>query len=262
MVHVENHEGVDRLHGHGVQLVLLHGRGEHHVQEVFRERVLRLGVHDGPADGGLVGHGREHGYLRDEPHAGQPSVLRVRGVQLAEDAAQGAYNSDHDRHRVRVHRERREHRLDLFMDQHLLLDLPGEVPRLGLVRELADEQQVGHLQRGRPLAEVRDRVPAVEADPRGPVRVGDGRHAGPGAGEAGVEGEVARLRVEVADVEEDVVPVRGLQHLDLVLAAVRQREGRHLLLVLLGRLRLRCPHGRLGANAGDVTYGTPAVQHV
>mmetsp|Transcript_50587 Transcript_50587/g.120663 ORF Transcript_50587/g.120663 Transcript_50587/m.120663 type:complete len:210 (+) Transcript_50587:628-1257(+) len=174
VVHMEDHEGVDRFGGHRVYLVLLHGRGKHHVQEVLCIGEVSTRVHQWLTYGGLVGHAGKDRHLRDEAGAGQPAMRLIEGVQLAENAAESARDGHHDRHGVGVDGEVGKHCLHLLVHQHALLDLPLEGLVLFLCGLLTHQQQMRHLQSLGMLHQLRHWISPVEADALGPVDEGDG----------------------------------------------------------------------------------------
>ena len=75
----------------------------------------------------------------------------------------------------------------VLVDERVVRDVVDPAVHLLLVRELAEEQEVGNLEEGRVLGELLDRIAAVTEDAVGAVEVGDvGRRRGR-ATEAGIE---------------------------------------------------------------------------
>jgi len=81
-------------------------------------------------------------------------------------------------------------------------DVPLELRLLLRRRQLALQQEIGHLHEVAVLGQLLDRVAAIKQLALVAVDVGDLRLAAPGRGVAGVEGEVAGLGVQLADVDD------------------------------------------------------------
>ncbi len=183
---------VERLDERRVDLVGLGREPERHPQEVLGERQRVVGVEERLPDGLLVrvcGDGRQ---LRQQPDRGELDLLLVEGVEavLVEGRQRRDRRRQH-RHRVRVAGEAGEERLEVLVQHRVAADPVLELGQLVLRRQLAVDQQVGHLDEGGLLGQLLDGVPAVAQDAGVTVDVGDRALARGGVDEAGVVGDGA-----------------------------------------------------------------------
>ena len=98
------------------------------------------------------------------------------------------------------------HRVMCNVVNELLLLLGG--------RQLAVEQEVGDLEEVALGGKFLDRIPPIQQDTLVAVDIGDARATGGGRHEPGIVGEVAGLRVELADID-DARSDRSAQHWEL-----------------------------------------------
>jgi hypothetical protein len=153
------------------------------------------------------------------------AVLRVMDVgAVVIEGRERADQARHHGHRVRVAPEAAQEELHLLVDHRVVGDGLDEAVALGLVGQLAIEQQVADLEEVAVRGQLLDGVAAVQQLALVAVDVGDGAVARGRAQEAGVIGELAGLRVELADVDHvraDAALVQGQFH---ARAAVAERE--------------------------------------
>ncbi len=124
-----------------------------------------------------------------------------------------------------VTREGVEQRAHVLAQQRVQLDLPAEGGQLLGGGQLTVDEQVGRLDEVGVLCKLLDGVAAVAQDPLFAVDVGDGAAHRAGVDVAGVVGDQARLRSQLADVDTPFVLGSG-QHLGLEGLAVELEAGR------------------------------------
>ena len=175
VVGVEDEQHVEGLGQRGVRLVAGLGHLPHHRQEVLGEaqRVVRVDERHPDAEA-VAGRG-QRGHLGDEPDDLAHAVLGIEDVLGVgvEGRERGDGRHEHP-HRVGVVVEALEEALaHVLVDERVVRDVVD--PRLVLRggRQLAVDQQVGHLEVGRVLRQLLDRVAAVAEDARVAVEVGD-----------------------------------------------------------------------------------------
>ncbi|MDT4863357.1 hypothetical protein FQZ97_980580 [compost metagenome] len=126
---------------------------------------------------------------------------------------------------MRVAAEAAQEELHLLVDHGVVDHELVEVAALFFVGQLAVEQQVAGVEVVAVGGELLDGVAAVQQLTLVAIDVGDGRLAGGGGQKAGVVGEHARLRVQLADVDHVRADAAGVhRHLDAG-AAVGERQG-------------------------------------
>ena len=108
----------------------------------------------------------------------------------------------HHRHRMRVAPEAVEEPVHLLMHHRVARDAIVEVGLLRGGRQFAVEKQVAGLEEIAVLGELVDRIAAVEQHALVAIDISDLGFRARGRGEARIEGEHARLGVELADVDD------------------------------------------------------------
>ena len=186
MVGVEDEEDVEGALEDRVDLVL--ADLPHHVEEVGGVGELVVGEDRRHPDAEAVAVGGQRGHLGDEPQDLLVAVLDVEDVLgLGVVRRQRGDTRQEHAHGVGVVVEALHEALaDVVVEEGVVDDVEGPLVELGLVRQLAVEQQVGHLEVGRVLGQLLDGVAAVAQDAGVAVEVGDGRRAGRGREEGGV----------------------------------------------------------------------------
>ena len=118
------------------------------------------------------------------------------------ESGQGCHRRNEHPHRVRVVVEAVHELLDVLVDPRVVRDLPGPlVQGLGR-RELAADEQVGDLEKGRVLGELLDRITPVPEDPFVAVDEGERATSGAGVHEGGIVGQEPRVVGPRADLPE------------------------------------------------------------
>ena len=202
MVGVQDENLVQRAGVDRVDDVFLARNREAHPQEVRRVVEVVLRIHEGLADRVLVGHRRQRRHLRDHAQRGDHPLRLVRDVgRVMIEGRERADAGHHHRHRVRVAAETLEEAVHLVVHHGVARDPVVEIRLLGRAGQLAEQHQVGGLEEVAVLGELLDRVAAIEQHALVAVDISDLRLAGGGRGEARIEGELAGLGVELADID-------------------------------------------------------------
>ena len=233
VVGVQDEDAVQRTHQHLVGHVLVAGRREHQVHEVggVAELVARIG--EGLTVGVFVGQGNQRRHLGDETDGGHVAVLFLGDVErVVVEGRQCAHAGHQHRHRVRVTTEAAEEADHLLVQHGMVRD---DIVEIGLLLgrgQLALQQQVADIQVVAVLGQILDGIAAIQQLTLVAVNEGDGGFAGPGGHEAGVEGELAGVGVQLADVN-DIRPHGSLVDRELSAGGtIRERQ--------------RCGVGRFG----------------
>ena len=164
----------------------------------------------------LVGPGRQGRHLGDHAVGRDHAVARIGDVGgVVIEGGKRADHADHHRHRVGVATQPLDELVHLLVHHRVVGDVVLELPLLLGGRQVAVEQEVAALHEVGVLGQLLDRIAAVEQHALVAVDVGDRQLAAAGRGVAGVEGEVAGVLVQLADVD-DVGTGRALQNRQLV----------------------------------------------
>ena len=160
VVGVEDEQQVEGLGQRRVGVVARLGHLPHRRQEVGREAEAVVGVHEGHADAEAVGGGRQGGHLGDEPGdllVADVGIEDVLGVLV--ERRQGGHRGDQHPHRVGVVVEALQEPLaHVLVDVGVIRDVVRPLVELVGGGQLAEDQQVGHLEVGGLLGELLDRV--------------------------------------------------------------------------------------------------------
>ena len=202
VVGVQDEQHVQGPLEHRVRVVLGLGHLRHHVEEVARVGQVVVGVRVGQAPGVPESEGGERRHLGDEPHDLLLLIGRVvEGVTgLGIEGGQRGQGAYQDAHRVRVVVEAVDELLDVLVHVGVVGDLVGPRHRLFLVRQLAAQQQPGHVQEGRAARELLDRVTPVAQDALVAVDEGDGAATAGGVLEGRVVGEQSEVVIGGLDL--------------------------------------------------------------
>ena len=155
VVGVQDEQHIQGVLEDRVRAVLGLGHLVHHVEEVARvgQIVVRVGV--GQAPRMAVGEGRERGHLGDQAyHLLVLDVLVVNRLRLGVEGGQRGQGADQDAHRVGVVVEAVDELLDVLVHEGVLGDLVTPRAGLILVRQVAVQQEPGHVEEGRSAAPV------------------------------------------------------------------------------------------------------------
>ena len=195
------------------------------------ELVARIG--EGLALRVLVGHGHQCRHLGDEPDGGHVAVLFLADVErVVIERSQCTHAGHQHRHRVGVTTEAAEEADHLLVQHGVVRDDIVEVGLLLGRGQLALQQQVADIEVVAVLGQILDGIAAIQQLTLVTVNEGDGGFAGPGGHEAGVEGELAGVGVQLADVN-DIRPHGSLVDRELSAGGtIRERQ--------------RCGVGRFG----------------
>ena len=171
-----------------------------------------------------VGERGERRHLGDQPDRRHVALLRVvDALGVGVEGREGADAREQHAHRVGVVAEGLEEVLDVLVDEGVVGDVEDPPLELLLGRQLAEDQQVRHLEIARVLAELLDRDPAVLEDALLAVDERDRRAARRGVRERRVVGHEAEVVVgdlDLAEVHRPDGPVRDLHLVGLAGAAV------------------------------------------
>jgi len=166
---------------------------EHHVQEVFRVVQVVARIHQRLAHRILVDHGRDGRHLRDQAVCGNFTMLGVIDVQrVMVEGGQGADDAAHHGHRVSVATETVKERLQLLVNDGVVLDGVDELGFLLGGRQFAVQQQIAGFEVVGFFRQLLDRVATMQQDALVAIDVGDLGLARGGRHEAGIEGETTR----------------------------------------------------------------------
>ena len=161
------------------------------------------------------------------------AVLFLGDVErVVVEGRQCAHAGHQHRHRVSVTTEAAEEADHLLVQHGVVRDDIVEVGLLLGRGQFALQQQVADIQVVAVLGQILDGIAAIQQLALVAVDVGDGGFAGPGGHEAGVEGELAGVGVQLADVN-DIRPHGSLVDRELGTGGtIRERQ--------------RCGVGRFG----------------
>lgn len=219
VVSVEDEELVQSLGHNRVNLVLLSRVTKHHAQEVLARVELVIRVHIRLALRRTVGISGQHRDLSQQADSSLVQLLLIQWVELilvvsGENVKGGGQHG----HRVRIAREDVEGGLKVLIQESVVANLSVELRQLVLSRQVALNQQVGHLVKGGVLSQIRDVITTVAENAFLTINKGDLGLGGTGRCITRVEGHQASLVTELANIEAGVT-LRGLLNVHLVLAA-------------------------------------------
>src|SRR5918994_3467965 len=220
VVGVQDEEHVERLLQARVRLVLGLGHLEEHGQEVARIREVVVGVDVRQPEAVTVGKRGKGRHLGDKTHRRNVALVLIVDIfGLGVEGGEGADGSLQHPHRVRVVTEAVHEVLDVLVDVGVMGDLIGPLIELVLGWEPAVDEQIGHLEVRRMLAELLDGDAPMLQDPLLPINVGDGAPATRRVGVAGVVGHEAEIVFVDLDLPEVHGPDRAVFYLDFVTLA-------------------------------------------
>jgi hypothetical protein len=187
------------------RLVLQLGHLVEHPEQVAGVVEVVVGIHVGHPHVVAVGERRERRHLGDQPdHLDRTVVGIVDLVRVGIEGRQRADRAEQHAHRVGVVAEPLHERFDVLVHEGVDRDQVRPLLELRGGRQLAVDQQVGHLEVGRVLGELLDRVAAVLEHTDVAIEEGDRAAARGGVHERRVVGEQAEVlvgRLDLAHVE-------------------------------------------------------------
>ena len=203
VVRVKDQELVDGAVDDRIDFVIRRRQAEHHVQEVLRVGQVVGRVHHRVAHVVLVALGRQRGQLGDEPVDGQLDVLHgaVRILAVRVEGGQGGGHGAQHAHRVGAERERIEEALHVLVHEGVHLDAAFKPIEPLLIGQVAVDQEVGHLHKGRLLGQILNAVSTVAQDALLAIEEGDAAQRRPRVLESAVERDEPRLSAELGDVQ-------------------------------------------------------------
>ena len=174
MIGVQDEEHIERARQPRIGLVLELGHLVHHPQEVPRVAKVVVGVYIGLAHVVAEGERRQRGHLREQADdLDCAHLLVVDLVRVGVERRQCPHRGHQHPHRVGVVAEALHEVLHVLVHERVDRDLVNPLIQLRLRGQLTVDQEVGHLEVGRLLAELLDRVAAVFEDARLAIDVGD-----------------------------------------------------------------------------------------
>ncbi len=202
VIGVQDKKQIQRLRRHRAHFQRLARHFEHHVQEAIDVFEVVARITERPADRVSIAGSGDGRHLGDQTDRGKLAVVGVIDIQrlVIEGRQRGDRRGQHG-HRVRVVMEALE-KIPLRLVHHRVMrDVVFEAGELGLVRQLAVEQQVGHLEEGRLFSQLLDRVTAIHQDALIAIDVRDRTLGGGSAAVTGVVGEMPGVLVQRSNVD-------------------------------------------------------------
>ncbi len=174
VVGVEDEEDVERPGQRRVGVVARLGDLPHHRQEVGGEVEAVVGVDERHAGREAVGARGQRRHLGHEPDGLAQHVVAVEVLRLRVEGREGRHGRDEHAHGVGVVVEALHEPLPhVLVDERVVRDVIAPLLELGGVGELAEDEEVGHLEVARVLGELLDRITAVAQDAGLAVELGD-----------------------------------------------------------------------------------------
>ena len=143
---------------------------------------------------------RSVGSSQVDPYCALAGVLG--GLRVGVEGRERRDGRDQHPHRVRVVVEAVHELLDVLVDPRVVGDLPRELLERPGRRQLAAQQEVGHLEEARLLGELLDRVAAIPEETLVTVDERDRAARGRGVREGGVVGQQAEILGPALDLAE------------------------------------------------------------
>jgi hypothetical protein len=202
VVLVEDEQPLQRPREHRIHFVGLRQRSEVEPQEVVDEAERVVRVEERLADALLVGVGSDHRELRQEADGRELDLLRiVHTERVLVEGRQSGHRTGEHRHRVGIVRQCAEEAAQVFVEEGVTADALVEVCEFGRSRQLAMDEEPGHLEEGGVLGDLLDRVAAIAQDAGIAVDVGDRGPRGRGVHEPVVEAREPGLAGQAGEVD-------------------------------------------------------------
>ena len=141
VVGMQDEQQVERFGGHRIDVVLLAGHREEHVQHVGAVVEIVARIDEGLAERMLVCRRRDGRQLGDDAvreDLAMPRVMDVHRVVI--ERRHRRHHRRHHRHRVRVVMEAAEEAQQRLVDHRVIADAALELLELRLVRQVAVQQ--------------------------------------------------------------------------------------------------------------------------
>ena len=236
MVGVQDEQHLERLDQPRVGLVGRLAHLEQHGQEVGRVGEPVVGVDVRLALLVPVDERTQRRHLGDHPgDLRLPDIGVGDGARIGIEGGQRTDRGHQHAHRVRVVAEPLDELLAVLVQEGVVRDVVHPLVQLTLSRQVAVQQQVGHLQEGGVLGQLLDGVAPVLQDSLISVDVGDGAATRGCVDEAWVVRREARVALTGGDLLEIRRPDRAVRDRELVVAsgpvvadAERVRHSRNL----------------------------------
>ena len=181
VVGMQDQEHAERLDNHRINLVRMHRRVEHHVQEVGAIAQIVPRVDKGLADRLLVGEGRDRAQFREQAcRRDVDRLLALIAPVLREFGVEGRERDHHgreNRHRVGAVGKAVEEVAHVLVEHRVTVQQQRPFLALLRIRHLAVDQQVGHLDKARLGGQFLDRITAVAQNALLAIQIGDGAGA-------------------------------------------------------------------------------------
>ncbi len=203
VIGVEDEDLVHRRFDHRIDFIVFCRHAEGHAQEIAGVGQAVVGEQEGLADRIFVGHRGERRHLRDQAVHRDGALARIVDVcRVRIESRECSDHAAHDRHRVRIATEAAEEGRQLLVHHRVARDRLGEGAELVRARQVAVQEEVGHLHERRFLGELVDRIAAVQQHAGIAVDIGQPAFAARGRGETRIVGENAGLAVELSDIDD------------------------------------------------------------
>jgi hypothetical protein len=205
VIGVQREDDVQCTYQHRIRLVFFARGTEHHLHEVRGVIQIVARIHERLTHRVLIGHGDDGRHFGNDAVEGDATHFRLRVIfTMVVERRQRTDHADHDSHRMGVAAETVEETGDLIMNHGVVLDILFEGLLLGLVRQFAIFQQVGHFEEVALLCQLLDRVTAIQQLALVAVNVGDLRLAAGGREKTRVIGKQPGLTTKATDVDNVV----------------------------------------------------------
>ena len=201
MIRVQDHDAVHGARQDRVIHPRLSRHGVQHIQEVFRIAQIIARIHEGLADGILIGPSRNGRHFRNQAEGRDFTLARIIDVQIVViEGRQSADHTAHYRHRVRVAAEAVKEAAQLFVQHGVIGHTLAKFLILRGIGQIAIQQQIGNFEEARFFGQLINGIAAIQQNAGIAINIGDGAFAGSGRAIAGVEGENPKIAIKLADI--------------------------------------------------------------
>ena len=205
MVGVQHEQHIHRPHQHRIDLAVSLSGETHHVEKVGAVVEPRARVGTWSAEPVLVGEGERGRQLAENaPDLVQAVIDVVDLLGLRVECGHRRDRADEDAHRMRAGLEGLEYIDQVFVDLRMRHDARGPVAQLAGCGQFAEEQKVGHLEKGALFRQLFNRIAPVPQNTPVAVDKGDAALAGRCIRIAWIVGQHAKvigLHLELAQAD-------------------------------------------------------------